>query len=154
MGMSTDAILVFGIDLCENGYCEEDITPPFLQVEDEDADELDFDDLLLRDAGLAPWGYDPDETKCEEYKVYSARREEARKLAGVELVWHCSGDYQMYILAVAGTEKRASRGYAVEISTDVLLMNQLEGIDKLRAFCKRHNIPWVQPRWLLCSYWG
>lgn len=153
MGVSTDAILVFGIDLCANGYCDEDKTPAFF-IKDEEGDEGDFDQVLLRDAGLAPWGYHKDDDQRENYKVYNARRKQAQEQAGVELITHCSGEYPMYILAVANVGWSTSRGSALEISKDDLLMNQLEGVHSLRAFCERHDIPWVNPRWLLCSYWG
>ena len=150
MGVSTDAILVYGIDLEATGYCEESEEPEFF----EDEDEYDFDAVLMRDAGLAPWGYHEDEDKREDYKAYSARRKQAQEQAGVELITHCSGEYPMYILAIAGTAKSASRGTALEITKDDLLMNQLAGLERLRAFCELHDIPWAEPRWLLCSYWS
>lgn len=148
MGVSTDAILVYGIDLCD----EEGETPLFMQ--NDDGDEIEFDDVLLNDAGYAPWGWDADDAVCEPYEVYSARRKDAQEQAGVELVTHCSGDYPMYILAVSGAGMSASRGIPLAVDVPILNMNQLEGREKLRVFCKCHDIPWVEPKWMLCSYWG
>lgn len=152
MGVSTDALLVYGIDLTRAGYCDEEEYPAFFT--DDDEEDFDFDKVLMRDAGLAPWAYHEDDDKCEDIKVFSARRKLAQEQAGVELITHCSGDYPMYILAVAGVGWSASRGSTIEISMADMLVNQLVGTDKLREFCKRHDIPWLNPKWLLCSYWG
>ncbi len=153
MGVSTDAILVFGIDLVKTGYLKEAGDEPAFFTE-QDEEDWDFDKVLMRDAGLAPWGYHENENQREDYKVFSARRKQAQEQAGVELITHCSGDYPMYILAVANVGWCASRGSTIEISKDDMLMNQLVGINKLREFCVRHDIPWSDPKWLLCSYWG
>ena len=88
MGVSTDAILVFGIDLGEDA---EDL----FEVRNEDGD-FEFDNVLLADAGLKDWNHE-----TEPYEAYRARLQEAKKKAGVDLVIHCSYDYPMYILAVS-----------------------------------------------------
>jgi hypothetical protein len=139
MGISSDGILVFGIDLGEE-------TPGFL-YKDEDTEFDEFGEFLLHEAGEPRWDH-------EDYNVYKARLQRVQEEVGVELVMHCSYDYPMYILAVPGTYRSANRGYAVPIAKDDILMNQLVGIDKLRAFCNKYGIDWVEPQWLLCSMYG
>ena len=147
MGVSTDAILVFGIDLNENGYCEEGEHPAFLEeLADEDEGgvwEVIFEDVIAKDAGL--------ERGDMDWQEWDKIIGPAKETAGVDLAHHCHSDYPMYILAIAGTEMRARRGFP--IGMDALPAISTEQTDKLQDFCKRHSIPWRQPQWLLCSIW-
>ena len=87
----------------------------------------------------------------EEY-LYQKRRDDPN--FPVELVSHCSCEYPMYILAIAGTEFSASRGYVQKI--DNLPTVTETQIDQLRAFAEAHDLDdWLdgEPGWYLCSNW-
>lgn len=132
MGVSTNAVLVFGIDIGED-------LPEFL--EDFDGD---FDDFLADYSGLPKWGeegHDFDKTVAWNNDF------------PVELVQHCSYEYPMYILAVRGTESTARRGYAAEIDVASMQIDNVK-ILQLKNFCEQYNIEWQEPKWLLCSMWG
>lgn len=73
--------------------------------------------------------------------------------APVEVVRHCSYDYPMYILAVRGTKKRASRGYLQEIDPASFVIDG-EKIAAAKAFAEARGIEWKDPKWFLCSLWG
>jgi hypothetical protein len=126
MGVSTDGILVFGIDLDEE-------QPEFMDGYD---DWWHFTDVVggVEDA---------------DYAIRSKLREEFP----VDLVQHCSYDYPMYILAVNGTERRNNRGYLTEINPEDMIIPQ-EKIDKFKAFCEEYGIEWQEPKWYLISMWG
>lgn len=126
MGVSTDGILVFGIDLGDE-------IPEFMDGYD---DWWHFTDVV---AGL----------EDAEYKL----RNEFRENYAVDLVQHCSYNYPMYILAINGTEHRNSRGYLTEIDPTEMVVSQ-EKIDKLKTFCEEYGIEWQEPKWYLCSMWG
>ena len=131
MGISSDGILVFGIEL---GL--EDEPPAFLY--DESGTEYDFEDMIDAELGIADLPY--------------GERSEARKAYPVDLVWHCSYDYPMYILAVPGTEVKAWRGHAHEFTNGIPEVPQ-EKIDALKAWAKERGIE-GEPCWILCSMYG
>lgn len=130
MGVSTDGILVFGIELGEE-------LPEFL----EDFYDIwwDFTDSI---SGVA----EDDPKRCE-------KRRDFRDNFPVELVSHCSYEYPMYILAVKGTKITASRGSPKVIDPTSLVVSP-EKIEKLRKFCEEYRIEWEEPEWYLCSMWG
>lgn len=142
MGVSTNGILVFGIDFSEE----------FLPFEDESLGE-DFETLLANDAGIEVPEGEYSEERGKEYSRYWERCSENAKKSEIELITHCSGDYPMYILAVRGTEYNAWRGDPTEIDLDKLTVTD-EQIGALKSFCELHGLVYSQPRWLLCSYWG
>jgi hypothetical protein len=88
MGTSTDGLLWYGVAI--------DGSP-------DDGDELAEKILAITDG-------DPDD---EDNYLYGDGREWLAEhgLTGVEFVDHCSYEYPMYGIAVAGTLTRASRGY-------------------------------------------
>lgn len=129
MGVSTDAIVAFGVDLGEE-------LPEFL----EDFDD-GFDDYLASISGLPQYG--------EPGHSWDAHWAFAERFP-VTIIHHCSGEYPMYILAVNGTEQRASRGYPHTL--EPLTVTQ-EQIDKLRDFMAEHELE-GEPAWLLFSNWG
>lgn len=130
MGVSTNGILVFGIELGEE-------LPEFL--EDFDDTWWDFTDSI---SGVA----DDDSERWE-------KRRDFRDNFPVELVSHCSYEYPMYILAVNGTEITASRG-SPEVIDPASLVVSPEKIEELRKFCEEYGIEWEEPKWYLCSMWG
>jgi hypothetical protein len=132
MGVSTDGILVFGIDLGEE-------IPDFLEEF-----EGDFDNFLDSISGLPQYGEEGhDFTKDREF----------RDNYGVSLTTYCSYEYPMYIIAVNGTETNVNRGYVEEINPEDMKISQ-EKIDKLKSFCEEYGIEWQEPKWLLASMWG
>lgn len=126
MGQSTDAILVFGIQLKE-----EDQTPEFL------GDFDDFDEYVDNLNGLSG----------ADYKV----RKDARESCPADMTMHCSLDYTMYVLSVRGTETVASRGYPKEIKTLDVSATQIEAF---KEWCAARGIESAEPKWLLCSMWA
>ncbi len=132
MGTSTDGILAYGVDLPEYEGCDYSDLPWA-----EDGDD-EFGDTIARLAGGRQY---PEEGWLDD-------KRKAAEACGLELVFHCSYDYPMYILAVRGTEHTASRGYPTEIK-------ELPTPDatKLREWCKKYEIE-CDPKWLLCSLWG
>lgn len=139
MGQSTDAILVYGIDLGS-----EDEPPEFMNSFD------DFDEFIQREAGLVY----PENGSDQEREEYFTKAREARNNCPVELVCHCSGDYPMYILAPRGCHITASRGYPEEISN----LNQITPSEKLmkqfKQWCLLYSVEWSEPKYYLVSYWG
>lgn len=132
MGVSTDAILVFGIPVGE-----EDEHPEFMGNFD------DFDDYLDSLSGLPQYG---------EPGYSSKARQEFHDKCPADLVWHCSYEYPMYILAVRGTEIRAYRGDEVEITPEKLVVPETK-LAEFRAWIAERGIQ-DEPRWYLCSMWG
>lgn len=129
MGVSSDGILVYGIDLGEE-------KPAFLE------EDMEFDDLLMEEGGQLQYGDDGHDFK-NQWAFIAAQP--------VELTLYCSYDYPMYILSVRGTKADVSRGYVEEIaSLDV-------DADKRSAFiawCVAHGIESPEPKWLLASMYG
>jgi len=67
----------------------------------------------------------------------------------VELVWHCSGDQPMHILAVSGTIRRAYWGQPERVDN---LTVELHSIQSLIDFCHKYEIKTTtEPAWWLCS---
>lgn len=133
MGQSTDAILVYGI-LLEG---EDSDTPEFL------GDFDDFEEFVEDDMGIAPYG-DPTRPSYED-------RASMTSTYPVALVYHCSYEYPMYILAVPGTEITANRGYAHTF-------DEWPDVDGERraafhAWAAAHGIK-GEGRWILCSMMG
>lgn len=73
---------------------------------------------------------------------------------GVVIGRHCSYEYPMYY--ICGYRLRAARGYPEEVPFDI--MNDSTKMSDCRknieTFCKEHNIPFQEPKWMLVSYWG
>lgn len=129
MGVSSDGLLVYGIDLGEG-------TPEFL------ADEQEFDEFLLTEGGQPKWG--------EEGHDFGKQRDYLAEQP-VDLTFYCSYDYPMYILSVRGASHRVNRGYVEEVATlDVDADKRSKFID----WCTAHGIEKPEPKWLLASMYG
>lgn len=150
MGMSTDATISYGVML------DEDYEFPW-------ADFDDIDNWWASIRGYKPPfelfdadgnylnGVEPSDGKVSEY--FAHRREwETLNPLPVDLVNYCSGDYEMYILAVPGSTTTASRGYPKDV-TDADLSMIPEGTETLRQFCEEFGFP-SEFKWWLSSYWG
>ncbi len=139
MGVSTDAILAFGIDIGEE-------IPE--AIEALDLDDFDLDCLADHEGGLV-WRAD---FTPEEENAYGKKARELHDAYPVELIIHCSYDYPMYIVAAKDSRYYASRGYSKTINPSDLKVKQ-EDIDALKAWCKKYNVE-GEPEWLLFSMWG
>lgn len=148
MGQSTDAILCFGIPLNE-----EDSTPEFLNLDNDEDDETsyDFDDLIEREAGLEDW-FEEGISKEEKDRRWRVKHKTINDYP-IDLIHHCSGNYLMYILAIRGTEIRSNRGDVTAIDPENLKVDQAK-IDFLKTWCESHNVKWEDPRWYLVSMWN
>lgn len=73
---------------------------------------------------------------------------------GVLIGRHCSYEHPMYY--ICGYNLRAARGYPEEVLSDVMKDNtrMLDWRKNIEVFCKEHNIPFQEPKWMLVSYWG
>lgn len=125
MGVSTDGILVYGIDL------EEEFPLAWGEYDPDDDDyEFDIDEFIDERTGEVP---------------------------AVEVVWHCSYHYPMYILAIPGTRIRALRGYPESIDSSSLEIDP-QKIQAFNAWIEKYipedQRPDAAPSWLLCSMWG
>jgi hypothetical protein len=140
MGVSTDGILCFGIDLGED---IEDYAELARIFEEFDGDAEDYFASL---AGVPEYGA-PD---------FPGYKERDRRIAAlpISLVRHCSGEYPMHILTIPGTEITARRGDPVCVYTAQLQVEP-ERVTAFLAWCAEHDIdvPEQGPQWILCSMW-
>jgi|SRR6478609_8594297 len=104
MGQSTDAILVYGVDLGE------DELPEALVFNDEDDG-------------------DTEESKPIAYALYMGRP----LPSGVTIVNHCSDSCTMRIIAIEASELRAWRGHPKEVPTLVAKPEWDAAIDEFAA---------------------
>lgn len=153
MGVSTNGQLCYGI------IFEEGFEFPW----DKGNYEGDMDEWWMEVSGFKPTMdiWDDDDTKKEgvteeDKKRYYAERWKWCKdnPVPVERVNYCSGDCDMYILAIPSTIKTANRGYPEELTENAL---QIAGnaATKLVEFCEKYDIEIEeQPKWWLSSYWG
>lgn len=142
MGMSSDGILVFGIDLGEN--------PKFL-FDEENEEHMDIDGFIDKISDINEYNYE--------------KSKEAKAKLGIDMTLYCSYECPMYILAVPGTETNVSRGSVEVIDPDKMKISQ-EQLDKLKAFFDTYVVgpdveydeydykPTFDPKWLLASMYG
>lgn len=151
MSESTDAIIAFGVDMgedCENWAAA--FTP---EGEDHGFDEEYFENWIAEQAGV----FEPTVEYAKDKAAWRAYYE-AKRLAveayPVEIITHCHYEAPMYIVALRGTEQRASRGYARTFDLKTLSEIDEAKIEILRQFFSEHGLDWSEPTWLLFSYWG
>jgi hypothetical protein len=139
MGVSTDAILAYGVELYDPDTTE---LPGWY---DEDENEDGFVDAAL-DRLRAAVGFTETDYTAEGFWT---RQREADERVGVSIVAHCSGEYTMYLLAAK--EITASRGYPVRPD-----MTVPDGADeRIRWALEQLGMDTGQtPAWLLVSWWG
>lgn len=145
MGVSTDAILFYGIPL------EED-TPAYLtrgklSISD-DHYEINEDWKHLK----RPPEPESDDIHNAEWDVWREQiRDCEESIQHVEIGIHCSLDYPMYYLH--GRQFMAYRGDVDEIDPAKLITTPEEDA-VIREFCEQYGIPYKQPKWYLVSCWG
>jgi len=162
MGTSTNAMLIYGYDLGSEekwllegaGEWGEFPKVDWYDSESEDGEDEGFyeavEDRLLRVIG----GFTETDWQAEGY--FDRKREARKKLGGVEIETHCSGDYPMYVLSAKRIT--AYRG-DVETIDFIALEAEVQESDadaKLQAALDALGVRplQAQPKWLLCSYWG
>jgi hypothetical protein len=138
MGVSTDAILAYGVDLGD------DIDLDWLEDVDDIGEALESR-LLEKLAGFTDEWTDGDET-------YFDRKQAAEEKTGVEIEYHCSYDYPMYFLAARGSVTRANRGYPQKVPT--LLSRTRYWDESLLEAQKALGLEVKTPGWYLFSMWG
>ena len=155
MTTSTDGQICFGI-LFEDGFefpwdtdsWEGNVENWWLDVNGYESPFVLFD-------AQGDWldGIQPEEDKIGEY--YTHRRVFQKEHPfPVKLVNVCSGEHPIYILAVPGTCKSASRGYPQEFDPSLLTITLLQ-LDTLYRFCIEYEILASDiAKWWLSSYWG
>ena len=115
MGVSTDAIIAYGVELPE--------------------DQMDNIDNIV-----------------------GGEEEEKLNEQGLAIVYHCSDEYPMAILAVKDTVIRAWRGSPVEIRREDLHrplgVNWDQRLDDALVDLDIEMDPDYEPMWLLFSWWG
>lgn len=149
MGVTTDAILCFGVDMGESpGF-------PWMQEDNE------FDEWMANRIGIyypfkgndKEWNdwYSIKENK-EAMSLYWNIKRDLENGCPVQIVYHCSAEYSEYILAVRGTVTKANRGYPEKITH--LEVDRVK-INEYMTTLKEWGIELPeQPEWLLASYWG
>lgn len=158
MGVSTDGILAYGLNLGGadvwelEGLGEYGEWQPEWAVFDEDEYE-DMAEAIERRLLAEIVGFTETDWQVEGF---FARKEEAEKRLGLELRAHCSGEYTMYILSACSI--RASRGYAEPVDLAALEEQRVteEWDAKLNRAVEALGIvpKQAKPMWLLASYWG
>ena len=155
MSISSDGILVFGIDLGEAEQWAEwtDFMPRDLAEAFQG--DCEFEEWLAREAGLEE--YDHEGMSERAKNAYFARMREIVAACPVEDVLHCAYDYGMIILAVRGYEHRASRGSPVDLTPDMLAPPPAEKVEAFKQWLREHNVNLDgldEPHWILTSIYG
>ena len=166
MGVSTDAQLCYGVIPDEDEYGEtfeegESGLPWDTKESNGDIDHWwtyeiqgfkhSFEIYHNHDFidGIRP----PEDVVDKYYKELFDFRKIEPKLP-VELVYHCSDNCPMLILAIPGTIIRAYRGDAIEIDKINSLDYDPDDRTALLDFCDKFGIKHGEPAWFLTSYWG
>ena len=165
MGVSTDAMLCRGIEIPE-GY----VFPWNKEDEDGNCDKGCEDWWLYGickykpsfeiydDTGNRLAGF----TESDMNKYYEEMF--AFKTANpmpFEVVYHCSAEYPMYIIAIPKTTITSSRGDVTELDMEFFYKNSSKDVDDAFVeLCKKYfpsdedyEINY-KPGWLMVSYWG
>lgn len=148
MGISSDGLLIFGINM----YGEDDDDLPqelrkFIVTRD---DDFDFDEFICKEAGLPEW--EPNMSE-EALSLFFDKRRKAVESYPVTFEIHCSYDFPMYILSIPETRISSGRGHPLKINTSELIVSDNK-IQKMKEWCKLHDIKWQEPQWFLASLYG
>lgn len=155
MGVSTDAILCYGINYGDK------IDFPWNEV-GKHYEDWYYEDVLgykppseiYDESGEYINGVKPSQDKINEYYDHRRAFRKSHPMP-FDVVTHCSDGYPERIIAVPGTVTTASRGYPETIvpSKLVEIENTCSWVEML-DFLKEHGVEVEQPQWILASYWG
>lgn len=143
MRTSTDAILFYGFEYHNS---EDRLYLP----EFEELYEHDIEKMYAAKMGIVEPKCDYTKELDHLYSAYWERKRELFKATGLVYGHHCHSEYPAYYIAIKQTS--ASRGYPQIVLPD--LINKEVDETKLKEFCEVVGIPYQQPKWTLCSYWG
>ena len=130
MGVSTDALLLYGIEV---------------KNEDGDNGDLSKEDLAKF------FGIPEEEVEMSEDSVLELI-ENLLEDSPLELSRHCHYDYPMCILHLKAHRHRAWRGEPVKLDKDTLFVAPVDN-EEARAWCEPRGIAWA-PDWILASNWS
>jgi hypothetical protein len=154
MGVSTDAILFYGIAF------DDGIEKPWENDEINDGPEEFYAarmGVCLPDVEVDWKNTDNTPEAYEAYKQYWDDKRDVNAASGVEIGYHCSSDYPMLYLAVSATHMCANRGYPKEVDTALVASDcdiTAKWDKQLRDFCEIMELEYEQPKWWLVSNWS
>ncbi len=125
MGISTNAILYYGLDIDLDGGA-----PQKLIV-------------------LQPEGFD--ENECEELEQMLM---DANEKLGLKLVFGIHGSDACLAHYIAYHQFEARRGYPKKILTQIMQASTVEWDAEIKSFCEATGLPFSTPGWRLASWWG
>lgn len=142
MGVSTDAIIAYGMNLGEDWHSK----VPWGEIEDDYGYTIDWEEWVADEAGV---GYGTEATYEDRRAVLDA--------FPVEVIHHCSDEVPHLFLAVPGTKLRARRGYPERIEALEVEDGFDAGLEKVNAYLgtlSEWGIEDEEFGWYLFSYWG
>lgn len=160
MGTSTDAQICFGV-LFEDGFefpwddeqWEGDVEQWWRCINNYVPPSEPYNDAY--ESGYAP-GFSSGDPRIQEYYAAQSKWLKDNPLP-IELVNYCSGDCEMYILALTHTVQTVSRGYPKPLdrgSYEPSMNDEKVLVD----FCDKYGIDtgvvFYPSKWYLSSYWG
>lgn len=156
MGVSTNGILFYGIDLGEDFEYDREALPftdEQYGVWEEDGKE--WEDLWAALHGVFGPSVEYGEENKEVFHAYWDKKGELEKTSPCEVDLHCSYEYPIYYVALRGANFTAYRGSPEEVSLDFPDgMTKEEADAKIKEFCEKMGLPYSQPKWYLASLWG
>ncbi len=141
MGVSTDGILFFGIDLGDDEPRE---------------DGEDWQQFVAAKLGVKPPSIpynDEDREVVAIWEAYWAKRAETIEGLGCTVGDHCCIEDPSYYVALSDRSVWAHRDYP-EVTDQDLLTVPPDDVEKLKHFCGLLEIPWTKPQWHLASWWA
>jgi hypothetical protein len=140
MGLSSDAILFYGLELGEDS--------PFIG---QDVDDIE---TSWNNEHGCPEPPDSKDYRGAEWKAWRKEKDEWEKTGnGIRVGCHCcDGDPIEYVTLMAH-EYTAFRGHAEKVDPAKLEPTQ-EQKDSLLEFCEKYGIDCSEPGWFLVSWMG
>lgn len=151
MGVSNDALLVYGVDLKEQnpGITLREFHG--LDIEDYYEESYDFEDVLIEKAARKDGVSDLVISIDMPYEVIRRVLENRKRVietCPIEVIMYCTDEHPMYFLAVRGAKITAGCGYAQEVKPEFLSVPQ-EKIDAATKWCQENGLSFDNPKWLL-----
>ena len=154
MGVSTNALLIFGFDFHDSDsdgdyrFGEEGWEEFYAAKKG----VVDDSELFNKEGNYAvPEGAERNRRE-KLHDIYYDKKQKLAKKAGVEIDCHCSTDYPIYFVSLRSYS--ASRGFPTKIDISKIDDVTQDEIAKLKEFCEIMEIKWKKPHWYLASYWG
>lgn len=145
MGLSSDGILFFGINLGD----DEDREEP-LPWEGKDG-EGEWEDFVAKKAGIEkPTVEYTDETEAL-YDEYFEKRNKLVAATGCDVLQHGADSCLAHAIVLKHTS--ASRGYPVKLEREYFEVSTTDVL-KIIEFCQILDVKWEEPSWILTSWLG